>query len=111
MVALQGKHDNLKIGSNARVNIITSERGAVLAVPSEALAMDKKGYAVFEAIKKGDTYKAKKIRVATGMETDLMTEISGSGLREGMKLVSSPQGLRSGQKFKVTKAPRMLTAQ
>lgn len=111
MVAIQGKHDNLKIGSNARVNIITSERGAVLAVPSEALAMDKKGYAVFEAIKKGDTYKAKKIRVATGMETDLMTEISGSGLREGMKLVSSPQGLRSGQKFKVTKAPRMMTAQ
>lgn len=111
MVAIQGKHDNLKIGSNARVNIITSERGAVLAVPSEALAMDKKGYAVFEAIKKGDTYKAKKIRVATGMETDLMTEISGRGLREGMKLVSSPQGLRSGQKFKVTKAPRMMTAQ
>lgn len=111
MVAIQGKHDNLKIGSNARVNIITSERGAVLAVPSEALAMDKKGYAVFEAIKKGDTYKAKKIRVTTGMETDLMTEISGSGLREGMKLVSSPQGLRSGQKFKVTKAPRMMTAQ
>lgn len=111
MVAIQGKHDNLKIGSNARVNIITSERGAVLAVPSEALAMDKKGYAVFEAIKKGDTYRAKKIRVTTGMETDLMTEISGSGLREGMKLVSSPQGLRSGQKFKVTKAPRMMTAQ
>ncbi len=111
MVAIQGKHDNLKIGSNARVNIITSERGAVLAVPSESLAMDKKGYAVFEAIKKGDTYKAKKIRVTTGMETDLMTEISGSGLREGMKLVSSPQGLRSGQKFKVTKAPRMMTAQ
>lgn len=111
MVAIQGKHDNLKIGSNARVNIITSERGAVLAVPSESLAMDKKGYAVFEAIKKGDTYRAKKIRVTTGMETDLMTEISGSGLREGMKLVSSPQGLRSGQKFKVTKAPRMMTAQ
>lgn len=111
MVAIQGKHDNLKIGSNARVNIITSERGAVLAVPSESLAMDKKGYAVFEAIKKGDTYKAKKIRVTTGMETDLMTEISGSGLREGMKLVLSPQGLRSGQKFKVTKAPRMMTAQ
>lgn len=111
MIAIQGEHDNLKIGSNARVDIITSERSAVLAVPSEALVADKKGYAVFAAIKKGNVYKAKKIRVATGMETDLMTEVSGSGLREGMKLVSSPQGLRSGQKFKVTKAPRMMTAQ
>lgn len=104
MIAIQGEHDNLKIGSNARVDIITSERSAVLAVPSEALVADKKGYAVFAAIKKGNVYKAKKIRVATGMETDLMTEVSGNSLKEGMKLVLNPQGLKNGQEFKVTKA-------
>ena len=110
---------SLKIGSNARVNLIYEQREDVMYVPAEAVMQDRGGLSfVYALIPQNDeasvainpdefyadgmgiapgfrmdsnaTYKVSRIDVVVGMETDIYTEISGDGLRSGMMIANDP---------------------
>lgn len=73
-------------GAPVKVNLVRSTREGVLAVPVQALlALAEGGYGVEMAEGAG----RRLIRVETGLFTQGMVEISGSGITEGMKVVVS----------------------
>lgn len=88
----------LRIGMNARLNIITEQKSGVLSVPTDAVASDEDGGdVVFVAEAQEDgTFVARKIKVTVGMETDFACEISGEGLSEGVEVVLDPSGVTDG---------------
>lgn len=93
----------LKIGMKARMNIILDEKSNVYAVPYDAVLHKADGSAyVLVAVKdekKG--YVAKEQPVQTGLENDISIEISGAGLSDGIKVVSSPENLKAGASLKL----------
>lgn len=96
-VRVQEKNPALKIGMNARLNIILQEKANVYTVPYDALVEDTDGkHSVFAAEQDGSVWKAKKISVETGMENDVAVEISASALQDGMRIVSNPDSLTDG---------------
>lgn len=87
----------LRIGMNARVDIILDQKENVFAVPYDAVVQNAAGETVvYAAVSGGNgavTYQ--EISVITGMETDFYIEISGKDLREGMLIVSNPDSIPS----------------
>lgn len=98
-VKIEDKDPNLKIGTSARGKIVIKERKDVFAVPIDALKKDAKGSYIFAAVKSKDQYKAKKIRVDAGLETDMLVEISGDKLKSGMKIIANPGAVKDGETF------------
>lgn len=88
----------LRIGMNARMNIITEKRENVISVPTEAVVTDDNGdSAVFIVTTQEDgTTIAKKVIVTTGMETDFACEIVSSELTTGDEVITNPTGLEDG---------------
>ncbi len=96
-VAMKSSDSNIKIGMNVRLTIKLNEKKDVFAVPYEAVTTDDNGdkwISVLEAsVKDGKNAEAvKKIKVTTGMETDMYIEIQAPELKDGLKIVSNPQG-------------------
>lgn len=95
VVILEHKSD-LKIGMNARLNIILEEKTDVYAVPYDAVTVNDKGQDVIYII----TYEngqqvINELAVKTGIETDLYTEISGTGLSDGVLVANNAANLKS----------------
>ena len=97
----------LTIGMSAKFNIITESKNDVFAVPYDAVTTDAEGQSVVYVYAgpsgpsgagpaptgPGETdYLGQPVAVETGMETDYYIEISGSGLKEGLILLSDPEG-------------------
>ena len=93
----------LRIGMNAKADIVLEEKTGVFAVPYESLGVNEAGEdVIFAAVEEGNgVYTLEEIPVTTGLETDLMVEISGSGLTEGMQIVSSADGMSAGQRITI----------
>lgn len=88
----------LKIGMNARVNIVTEAKSNVLAVPYDAILTDGNGDSfvyVAEASNNG-LYQVKKVVVTQGLQTDFFVEVMGDGLKEGSLIISSPEMVQDG---------------
>lgn len=90
----------LLLGMSVKVEIVLSKDGEQLAVPYDAIVLDKKnpdkGY-IFQGIKQKDgTYKIKKVNVKTGVSNDYYTSISENGLEEGDVIVNDPSTVKEG---------------
>jgi len=111
--------EELAIGMNAKINIITEYENNVFAVPYDAVTTDEMGRSVVYSytpdimipnetdsiLHRGTTSMPTRgvtgsgtlqtgtpIVVQTGMETDYYIEISGDGLKEGMLILADPEG-------------------
>lgn len=88
----------LRVGMNARLNIITEEKKSVMAVPYEALTLNEAGDSIVFVMdpQEDGTFVAKSIPVTAGLETDFSTEVISDGLREGDIVITTPEGLVDG---------------
>ena len=96
-VAMKSNDSNIRIGMNVRLTIILNEKKDVFAIPYDAVTTDDSGSkwvsildTAIEGGRQADT--VKKIKVTTGMETDMYIEIQAPELNEGLKVITSPQG-------------------
>lgn len=88
---------DLRIGMNAKVNIIVEEKQGALAVPYDAVITDVDGTSyIYIAEQNGDTFTAKKVVVTIGMETDFLLEVISNELKEGDIVITSPQMVSEG---------------
>lgn len=88
---------DLRIGMNAKVNIIVEEKQGALAVPYDAVITDVDGTSyIYIAEQNGDKYTAKKVVVTIGMETDFLLEVISDELKEGDIVITSPQMVSEG---------------
>jgi multidrug efflux pump subunit AcrA (membrane-fusion protein) len=99
----------LKVGMNARLNIIMDKREGVYFVPYDAVAIGQNGESVVyaaaggasgsyadSAAVAGGNGATVEVPVTTGLESDFYVEIMGEGLREGMEIVSDASALAAG---------------
>jgi multidrug efflux pump subunit AcrA (membrane-fusion protein) len=104
---------DLKSGMSAKLNIICDSREGVFAVPYGALGENGGGDAVIYTLadakppggaeetsdgterNAGAAWTRVEIPVTTGLETDYYIEISGSGLEEGLPVLTDPEGLNT----------------
>ncbi|MCI1655236.1 MAG: HlyD family efflux transporter periplasmic adaptor subunit [Lachnospiraceae bacterium] len=93
-IALKKKDSRLRLDMTARLSLVKQEKKDVLCVPYDAVYTNKKGKKVIYQItdasavtgKDGDLSGMKEIPVNTGLESGYYTEISGSGIKEGMEI-------------------------
>jgi RND family efflux transporter MFP subunit len=96
-IRVSGRDPKLKIGMRAKANITLTEKKGVYAVPYESLADAKNGgYAVYAAKKDGDAYRVTAVPVTLGLQTDVLAEISGPGLKDGLPVVAGTDGVVPG---------------
>lgn len=96
-IGIKDKNPDIKIGTNARVNIVTAGKEGVLAIPFDALVKNKQGSSIYVADKQGNSYIVRKIKVKTGLENDLYVEITGKEVKEGLRVINNPKDLTEGQ--------------
>lgn len=124
---------DLKIGMNARIDIITEQKTGVYAVSYESVLEDENGgstiyvarpQTIFGEGAEGTAGQTKDktknsepamvvaaIPVTTGMETDFYIEVISDQLKEGDLIISNPAGLTDGQKVVIgTEAAGMRAA-
>lgn len=95
-VQIKQADENLKVGMNAIVNIITDEVDDVYAVPYEAIIEKGAEKFVYAAIEKNGQYVVISIPVTTGMESDVYVEIEGDDLSDGMIILNDPSNFEIG---------------
>ena len=89
-IDITSKNSPLRIGMNARVNIVTEEKSGVFAVPFEALDyIDGESYVYVQEPGDEGTFTYRKLLVESGLETNIYVEIWGDELIEGMQIVRS----------------------
>ena len=104
-VDIKDTSSDLKIGMNARVNIVTDSKDNVKAVPYEAVLSDElnQSYVYIAEVANKDTYTAKRINVTLGLETDFMVEILSDELQEGNLVIISPELVSEGMTVNLVK--------
>ena len=95
-VAMRSSDSNIRIGMNVRLTIKLNEKKDVFAVPYDAVTTGDEGskwISILETTEQGDRQveTIKKIKVSTGMETDMYIEIQAPELEDGLKVINSPQ--------------------
>lgn len=83
-VAINTKNERLRLGMNAKLNIITEKSADAMAVPYDAIMEKDDGSKYIILIK--DDGAEEEIAVTTGLESGFYTEISGDKIKEGMKV-------------------------
>ena len=87
-VTITAKNSPLRIGMNARLNIVTEEKSGVFSVPFEAVEyINGQNYVYVQETAEDNTVTYRRIEVETGLETNIHIEIDSSELAEGMVLV------------------------
>lgn len=97
-VSLTEADEDLRVGMNVRVSIVTEQKDKVFFVPFDAVATDEEGNSILYTIEtdaEGISH-AKSIPVTTGMETDFYIEVSGTGLKEGLPIISDASTMEEG---------------
>jgi len=91
-------HDaGLKIGMNARLNIILEEKANVYGVPYDAVTVNSDGQSIVYVItEEQEKQIVKELVVETGMETDFYTEVSGEELSDGVMVVNDATSVNPG---------------
>ena len=76
----------IKIGMNAFMNIIVEIKENVYAVPVSTIVTNEKGSFIYAAPG------AIEIPVTLGLKTSTSVEISGAGLKDGLQILTDPEG-------------------
>lgn len=95
-IVLKSKDPNIKIGMNVRLTVKVNEKKDVYSLPYDALVTEADGsqwiYVLEAAQEETKPQSAsKKIKVQTGMETDMYVEVSSPDLADGMKVLLNPE--------------------
>ncbi|MDF2595585.1 MAG: transporter [Clostridia bacterium] len=98
-VEVKDKNSGLKIGMEARMNIILDQKANVFYTSYDTVLTSEEGQKVIYAVDEKGTIK--EIPVQTGMESDVYVEIQGDGLYEGMNIITNPSGYTPGEKIKM----------
>lgn len=87
------KNSGLKIGMSARLNFIVAQEENVLSVPYEAVYENAQGQTVILTAEeqKNGKFLLVEIPVTTGMENDIDIVVTGSEVREGLRVVNEPE--------------------
>lgn len=102
-VQLTGKNDNIKIGMNSVVNIITNEKNDIYSVPYGAVVTNKRENFVYAAVKQGEKYVVKEILITKGIESATNVEIEGADLSDDMIILSEPASYSVGSNVAISK--------
>ena len=93
-IAISTQNDRLRIGMNARINIITENKENIWAVPYDAIQEKEDGTKFVEILiehekedKKQEEIEKKEIIVVTGIEGNYYKEIISDELSAGMKII------------------------
>ncbi|MEG0615683.1 MAG: efflux RND transporter periplasmic adaptor subunit, partial [Oscillospiraceae bacterium] len=97
-VVVDTKDEKILIGMKARISIVAEEKTDTFFVNYDALAENKDGdNVIYQAVaNKNGVYTAKEIPVKVGIESDTQVEISADGLKEGMKIITNIDNIKSG---------------
>ena len=97
-VVVDQPDENIIIGFNADVEIVTGTYDNVPCVPIESIILEKEGTYVY--LYDEDTQTVTKTAIKTGATSDTSYEIT-SGLSQGQKIVATPQSDYKEDTFKV----------
>ncbi len=93
----------LLIGMNAKIKIILDEKRDVFAVPYDSIIEEEDGsYSVYIAEENGEGYTAHKISIEKGLETNYLTEIISSELKDGSFVITNPDSVFEGKDIDVS---------
>ncbi|GEQ15748.1 MULTISPECIES: efflux RND transporter periplasmic adaptor subunit [Clostridium] len=99
------ENDFIKVGMNAKANIILDKSMNVFSVPFSSILEEESGKYIKIAKDNNDnTYTVCKLPVTTGLETDVSVEIENSDLTEGDNLLLDPSLYEEGQIIKLVPA-------
>ena len=97
-VVVDQPDENIIVGFNADVEIVTGTYDNVPCVPIESIVLEKEGTYVY--LYDEDTQTVTKTAIKTGATSDTSYEIT-SGLSQGQKIVATPQSDYKEDTFKV----------
>ena len=97
-VVVDQPDENIIVGFNADVEIVTGTYNNVPCVPIESIVLEKEGTYVY--LYDEDTQTVTKTAIKTGATSDTSYEIT-SGLSQGQKIVATPQSDYEEDTFKV----------
>ncbi len=92
-VRIVDKDTGLRIGMEARLDIIIESKDDVFYIPYDAIVTKEDDQQVIYVVDNGVV---KEIAVETGIESDLYVEISGAGLTEEMNVIPNPADYQPG---------------
>lgn len=97
-VQVTDKESGLKVGMEARMNIILEQQADIFYVSYDALLTNEQGEDAIYIVEDG---KVKEVPVEVGMESDVYIEVKALDLQEGIKVISNPSNYVPGEKVKV----------
>ena len=97
-ITIDEKNTALLLGMNAKVKIILVEQKDVLSVPYESILQEEDGssYVLVAVTDENGVTTAKKAAVVPGMTGSYFTEISSEEVKEGDRIIMSPEGHEDG---------------
>lgn len=106
-MVITSKDAGLLIGMNGSADIILEQKSGVYTVPFDAVTKDAQGKDIIYTAEqqKDGSYKVTAVPVTTGLETDSSLEISGSGIKDGMKIITDSKMVQPGATVKLEAAP------
>lgn len=95
-VKVNSSDTRLKIGMNVRLNLIIEEGENVLTVPYDAVYTNDIGQSCVMILQEGTdgSQTLYEVVVETGIANDTDIVISGTGIEEGMQIISSPSSYK-----------------
>ena len=96
-VRVDSADSGLRIGMEARLNYIIAREVHVLAVPYEAVFTDESGQSCILVLRaqEKETYLVEKLPVTTGLDDDLDIAVSGTGVEEGLRVITDAKSYLS----------------
>lgn len=96
-VSVDSAESGLRIGMEARLNYIIARQAHVLAVPYEAVFTDEVGQSCILVLRaqEKETYLVEKLPVTTGLDDDLDIAVSGTGVEEGLRVITDAKSYLS----------------
>ena len=96
-VSVDSAESGLRIGMEARLNYIIARQAHVLAVPYEAVFTDEAGQSCILVLRtqEKEIYLVEKLPVTTGLDDDLDIAVSGTGVEEGLRVITDAKSYLS----------------
>jgi multidrug efflux pump subunit AcrA (membrane-fusion protein) len=88
--AINGTDNDVRIGMNAFLNVVTDARDNVFSVPLSAIVTNDNGSFIYAF----ESSEHREIPVTIGLRTSTHAEIYGDSLHEGLQILSRPQDRR-----------------
>ena len=107
-VGVDDQETGLRVGMNARMDIVVAQKENVFGVPYDAVHTAEDGSSFIIVVEplqneKGESFVTRYIPVTTGMETDFYMEVISDQLSEGLQIVATGELIAEGTAVQVAK--------